>query len=66
MKRYDATFQGDALIAVINDNSAGVVEMTIYLVRDGREPETVHIGCFDDYESAENEMRQIFPNVNWR
>lgn len=66
MIRYDAVYQGYTLTADIHDSALGGVMMTIFLQRQGREPELIHIGNFDSYRNAEKEMREVFPNVHWR
>lgn len=66
MKCYDAIYQGDILTADIHDSALGGVRLIIFLQRQGRDPELIHIGNFDTYENAEKEMREIFPDVHWR
>lgn len=66
MKRFDAIYHGDILTADLHDSVFGGVELAIFLQRQGREPELVHLGHFDTYENAEKEMREVFPSVKWR
>ena len=66
MKQYEAIYQDDELTARMYDSAMGGVDLRIYLHRQGRGPELVHMGNFNSYKEAENEMREVFPGIEWR
>lgn len=66
MRRYDAIYRGDVLTADIHDSVFGGVDLVIFLQRQGREREVIHLANYSSYEVAEQEMREAFPSVNWR
>lgn len=67
MKKFIATHEDSTLCAVIFDSAMGGVILQISWSNDVTGTGSiVHMGVCDTYEAAEAEMREVFPNINWR